>query len=151
MGPYNFGRPCLVALLLSTLASVPSPTLGRQGGAVIATLTHPSGGGTVGCALFHAEAGFPDRADDARGQFVVATGATTTCRWDDVPAGRYAVAAFLDTNANKENDRNFLGMPTEPWGVSKNARPSLRAPRFDEAAFDLAAGQQLSLDIRLEK
>jgi len=32
-----------------------------------------------------------------------------------------------------------LGAAIEPWGVSNNVRPSLRAPRFDEAAFKVPA------------
>jgi uncharacterized protein (DUF2141 family) len=33
-------------------------------------------------------------------------------------------------------------MPTEPWGVSNNARPKLRAPRFEEAAFSVNPGPE---------
>jgi len=36
--------------------------------------------------------------------------------------GEYAVAAFHDTNGNGELDRNFFGMPKEPYGFSNDAR-----------------------------
>ena len=63
---------------------------------------------------------------DARGQPV--------CRFRDLLPGRYAVAAILDRNGNDALDTTTLGVPTEPWGVTNNARPTFRAPTFDEAA-----------------
>ena len=41
---------------------------------------------------------------------------------EDVAAGEYAVAAFQDRNGDGELDRNFLGMPKEPYGFSNDAR-----------------------------
>lgn len=35
-------------------------------------------------------------------------------------------------------DTNFLGIPTERYGFSKNPRPFLRAPTFKEAVFEVA-------------
>ena len=41
-------------------------------------------------------------------------------------------------NHNLTLDSNWVGKPTEPWGVSVNLRPAFRAPTFEEAAFDVA-------------
>lgn len=64
-----------------------------------------------------------------------------TCQWriEDVPYGEYGIAAFHDRNGNGKNDRNFLGIPKEPYGFSNDARPKLRAPRWEEAAFAVGA------------
>ena len=51
--------------------------------------------------------------------------------------GRYAVAVYHDVNANRKFDKNLLGLPKEPYGVSNNPRVYLRAPKFDEAAIDV--------------
>jgi uncharacterized protein (DUF2141 family) len=49
-------------------------------------------------------------------------------------------------------DTNFVGMPTEQWGVSRNVRPTLRAPRFDEASFKVAADAgEIVIDIKVAK
>jgi uncharacterized protein (DUF2141 family) len=48
-------------------------------------------------------------------------------------------------------DANFLGIPTEAWGVSNNVRPALRAPRFEEASFKVASGQSVTLEIRVDR
>lgn len=64
-------------------------------------------------------------------------------------AGTYAVSCFHDVNGNGKLDTNFLGIPSEPYGFSNNARPKFRAPRWDEAKFDVKEGTRIS--IRLEK
>lgn len=57
-----------------------------------------------------------------------------------LPDGSYAISAFLDTNANGELDRNLVGMPTEPYGFSNNARGAFGPPSFQSAMFALEAG-----------
>ena len=49
-------------------------------------------------------------------------------------------------------DANFIGLPTEQWGVSNNARPTLRAARFEEASFKVAADtKDVVIDIKVAK
>jgi uncharacterized protein (DUF2141 family) len=42
-------------------------------------------------------------------------------------------------------------MPKEAWGVSRNARPTLRAPRFDEAAIAIEGGGVTELTIEVKR
>ena len=60
----------------------------------------------------------------------------------DVRPGVYAIQAFQDRNANQKLDQNFLGMPKEPLGFSRNAPMHFGPPRFADAAF--AFGSQNS-------
>jgi uncharacterized protein (DUF2141 family) len=53
----------------------------------------------------------------------------------DLSAGTYAIAAFLDANGNGVLDKNLLGVPTEAYGFSNNARGRLGPPPFQQAAF----------------
>lgn len=107
--------------------------------------------GSIDCALFAAPDGFPTDASKANRQSHPSRADGVTCRWDDVPGGRHAVAIGHDLNGNQRVDTNFLGMPREGWGVSRNTRPTLRAPRFDEAAFEIVAGTDLVLDVAVSK
>lgn len=108
--------------------------------------------GSVGCSLFAAEAGFPMDNSRAKTEWVPVTGESATCRFNDVPAGKFAVAVAHDVNGNRKLDTNLFGIPTEQWGVSNNARPTLRAPRFDEAAFAVPSeAAKLSVDIKVAK
>jgi uncharacterized protein (DUF2141 family) len=38
----------------------------------------------------------------------------------NVKPGRYAIAVFHDTNGNGKLDRNFIGLPQEPYGFSND-------------------------------
>ena len=49
--------------------------------------------------------------------------------------GRYALKCFQDTNGNQKIDIGLFG-PKEPWATYRLAKPKLRAPRFEEMAFD---------------
>ncbi|MBI1262741.1 MAG: DUF2141 domain-containing protein [Rhizobiales bacterium] len=111
--------------------------------------THDSG--QIGCALYAGEAGFPMDSTQSTQIWQPTENGGTQCRFTDLPAGTYAVAVSHDLNGNRKTDTNFLGIPKEAWGVSNNVRPNLRAPRFDEAAFNLAADENLKLDITLDK
>lgn len=91
--------------------------------------------GQIGCGLHESGASFPTGHDGITTIWVRPKGTSAVCIFEDVAPGIYAVAVAHDLNGNRKTDTNFLGIPTEAWGVSGNIRPSLRAPRFDEAAF----------------
>ena len=54
--------------------------------------------------------------------------------------GRYAAVAFHDENGNGRLDKNFLGVPSEPYGFSNNVQGFLGPPTFDAAAMTLGDG-----------
>ena len=56
-----------------------------------------------------------------------------------LPDGDYAVSAFLDENANMKLDANLFGLPTEPYGFSRDARALAGPPAFADAAIRLDA------------
>jgi uncharacterized protein (DUF2141 family) len=60
----------------------------------------------------------------------------------------YCIEAFVDVNANGKLDMGAFG-PKEPWGNYRFARPRMRAPRFDEMAFEVNADID-GISIRLE-
>ena len=133
----------LVALAASTSSA--AEVVVRIGG-----LSEPLG--QVGCSLFAGPAGFPKDSSGARQLWQAADAKGVTCRFADVPEGTYAVSIGHDLNGNKRVDANFVGLPTEQWGVSNNARPNLRAPRFDEAMFKVAAdAKEVVIDIKVAK
>ena len=54
--------------------------------------------------------------------------------------GDYAVAAFHDEDRDGDLNTNLLGMPTEGYGFSNEARGIFGPPGFDAAAFTIKAG-----------
>jgi uncharacterized protein (DUF2141 family) len=138
-------------VIAASLALVSASSFANDAEITIRVTNIASNQGEVGCALFPAGSAFPMDATGARQLWQKAEPTGVTCRFDKVAPGRWAVSASHDLNGNRKVDTNFLGMPTEAWGVSNNARPTLRAPKFDEAAFKVAAGQSLTLEIKLDK
>ena len=59
----------------------------------------------------------------------------TTVVVPDLPPGRYAIQAYLDENDDHEVDQNFLGIPKEGVGFSRDAPFGLGPPTFRRAAF----------------
>lgn len=55
----------------------------------------------------------------------------------DVPSGKWAVLAYQDENSNNELDRNFVGIPKENYGFSRDARSKFGPPGFDDAAIEV--------------
>jgi uncharacterized protein (DUF2141 family) len=53
----------------------------------------------------------------------------------ELPKGEWAVAITQDLNENNKVDKNFIGLPTEPYAFSNNIRPMLAAPHFNECKF----------------
>ncbi|MDR4494534.1 MAG: DUF2141 domain-containing protein [Nitrospirales bacterium] len=51
--------------------------------------------------------------------------------------GQYAVVIYHDENNNHKFDRNWIGLPTEGFGVSNNPSLFLAAPSFGESKFEV--------------
>lgn len=51
--------------------------------------------------------------------------------------GVYAIAIYHDKDMDEEFDKNFLGLPSEPYGISNDPDIFLSAPPHSEAAFEV--------------
>jgi uncharacterized protein (DUF2141 family) len=51
--------------------------------------------------------------------------------------GVYAIALYHDRDGNRQFNKNFLGIPTEPFGISNNPSIGFNAPPLDDAAFEV--------------
>ena len=66
-----------------------------------------------------------------------------------VPPGTYAMFVFHDANSNFKLDKNFLGIPKEGYGASKNKLPFASAPSYYENKFTVAPNTTIQLQIRI--
>lgn len=57
-----------------------------------------------------------------------------------LPAGEYALSVFHDVDDDGKLERNFLGLPKEPAGLSNNLRPKFGPPRWKDAKFAVGDG-----------
>lgn len=72
-----------------------------------------------------------------------------TVQFDNIPAGEYAIAIFLDENDNYTLDRNLFGIPKEKYGFSNNVLPALRAATFYESVFTLTDDKSTAIVVNL--
>ena len=80
-----------------------------------------------------------NRNDFPDGKFLLdavvpATGNRMTVEFSDVDQGEYAVAVFQDLNENETLDKNFLGIPKEPYGFSGKWKSG--GSTYDKALFN---------------
>jgi delta 1-pyrroline-5-carboxylate dehydrogenase len=93
--------------------------------------------GELGYLIFASPAGFPgDRNKAVRHGFLtIPDGAMRLQIEADLPPGIYAVSLYEDSNGNHKLDRNLVGIPKEPVGVSGKPSRRFGPPRFDECSF----------------
>jgi uncharacterized protein (DUF2141 family) len=145
-------KKCLVLLLMLLNLAVFTAFRPSQeaGGKLLVTVEGlRSNKGVVRITLFDQAEGFPQDSGKAR-KVVTATpkGNAAHIAFEQLPAGRYAVAILHDENENGKMDTNMVGYPKEGWGASTDNLPTFRAPRFEEAAFALK-GPEHHLTVRI--
>jgi uncharacterized protein (DUF2141 family) len=76
-------------------------------------------------------------------------GPNTSCSFSNIEPGTYAVAVAHDENNNGRIDKNFVGVPSEGYGVSNNKTYALSAPKWEESIFVLEPGESKTLKVKL--
>ncbi len=106
-----------------------------------------SNNGQVGCMIYASARGFPtDSSASLQRRWCPIANAASTCAFDPMPAGTYAVACFHDENKNGKCDTGVFGIPTEGTVVSNHAKGFMGPPSFDKAKFSLpGAASELQL------
>ena len=69
--------------------------------------------------------------------------------FESVQPGTYAIMVFHDANSNNKMDTNFLGIPSEGYGASKNNLPFAAAPTFNGNKFHVASNNTIHIAIKL--
>jgi len=62
------------------------------------------------------------------------------CDFDGVAPGVYAVGMIHDENDNHKLDTNWIGIPREGYGTSRDAVGKFGPPSFKDAAFSYGGG-----------
>jgi uncharacterized protein (DUF2141 family) len=70
------------------------------------------------------------------------------CDFEDIPPGTYPLTVIHDENMNGKLDTTWLGIPTEGYGFSNDAKALLGTASFYAASFRYAGGT-LDLTISL--
>ena len=104
------------------------------------------GKGDVRVGVFNAPEQFPE---GTYSKAVAVPGDAETLRLevDGLEPGRYAVSVFQDFNGNEAVDKNFIGIPKEPYGFSGNWKSG--STSFEKAVIDVPeGGAEISIKMR---
>jgi uncharacterized protein (DUF2141 family) len=92
---------------------------------------------------------FPGNADKAVAkQMVPIKDGLAKIEIPELPPGTYAVAVFHDANGNGKLDTNFLGIPKEPTGASRDPKPRMGPPKFTDCSFDLKSNTSITINLQ---
>jgi uncharacterized protein (DUF2141 family) len=96
-------------------------------------------GGRILVAVFDQAESFQTMQQDKRiaAAILPLDGTSTRLVLGGLRPGRYAASVVHDTNGNGKLDTNLIGLPTEGYGFSRDARGVMGPPSFEAAAFDL--------------
>jgi uncharacterized protein (DUF2141 family) len=123
---------------LSTIAvSLASDQPQTSAGLLIELTGFPSDNGKAMIALCRTELEYSDDNASFRSAQLVINNGRAVWSVKNLPHGHYAIKAYHDENNNGTLDTSFFGIPTEHIGFSNNARASLSAPSYKDAAFTL--------------
>jgi uncharacterized protein (DUF2141 family) len=108
-----------------------------------------SNNGQVGCTIYNSAKGFPtDSSAALQRRWCPIANAASTCAFDPIRAGTYAVACFHDENKNGKLDTGLFGIPTEGTVASNHAKGFMGPPSFDKAKFSFS-GAASELQLRM--
>lgn len=140
-------RPVLAIAVLLAVGSCAGTTLLLDKGPKTATLHVEIQGirgdsGQLGCALFGTPEGFPaEPASAARTRTLPVSDAGVEWTISDLPTGYWAISVMHDADGDGRMATDWMGRPTEGWGVSNDARGSFGPPSFDDAAVEVGPGE----------
>jgi len=146
------GGLCILAF--SACASAPpkppEPRPGGTGQLEVTITGFESEKGQVLVALFLDEKGWPGDQTLAFGATVMPIrGEQAVARFEDVPAGPFAVSVFHDEDLDRELDTGVLGIPSEDYGFSRDARGTFGPPSFEAARLDMVAGESQQITVKV--
>ena len=108
----------------------------------------PSSKGDAYIAIYRVSDDFPVFGKQYKGKTTTISGNVSQVVFSGIPSGSYAVAVYHDKNNNNVLDKNYLGIPTEAYGFSNNARRTFSAPSFSEAAVVLNKSKTINITVK---
>jgi uncharacterized protein (DUF2141 family) len=144
--PLGIGRA--QACALSALSALIVPAVALAGDLTIEVSGITPDRGRIYVAVYDRAETFPISGRQLVGQILDSADHNLTAHFKDLPPGEYAAVAFQDTNGNGKLDKNFLGIPKEPYGFSNGARGSVGSPKFSAAAVTLSPNGATRIELK---
>ena len=108
----------------------------------------PSNKGQAYVALFNSSETFPSYGKQLKGKIVEISQLKCKVTFANLNSGSYAIAVYHDVNKNDKLDKNVLGMPTESYGFSNNARATFSAPSYQDAKVSCTKDKSINITVK---
>ncbi|MFL9671230.1 DUF2141 domain-containing protein [Variovorax sp. AB1(2024)] len=142
--PALLSRPIVRALCA---AAILAPAGALAADLSLSVADGPAADATLYVALYSDAAGYADSKPMASQTTPMREGKARLV-FPGLAPGRYALRAFADENGNGKLDTNLMGMPTERYGFSNDAKGNRAAPDFEAAAIRVDADLQTAIHLR---
>lgn len=129
-----------LSLFVTALVASAAPAFAQETATVSIKVENVAAQGIVRLGLYTRDAYPDDKSEPIASADVHAVAGETVVTLQNVAVGTYAVEVFQDLNSNGKMDTGFLGIPKEPYGFSRDAKPILSKPDFDRVKFEVVAG-----------
>ena len=93
--------------------------------------------GDMSVALYDKSDDFPGKENYFFAEDVTIKSLDFTYFFKDIPPGTYAIAIYHDLDKNGEMNKNWMGIPKEPYGFSNNVMGRMGPPDFEDAGFEV--------------
>jgi uncharacterized protein (DUF2141 family) len=70
-----------------------------------------------------------------------------TVTFEGIPAGEYAISTYHDENNNGKLDKNMMGIPSEDYAASNNAKGFMGPPAYKDAKFVVSKDSKIEITI----
>lgn len=103
--------------------------------------------GDMSVALYDSGTHFPSNTNYVFAQKIPIVDSVFKFTFTKIPAGNYAIAIYQDLDRNGELNKNWMGVPKEPYGFSNDVRKRMGPPDFEDAAFSLTSDSEITIQL----
>lgn len=104
--------------------------------------------GTVQIGLYNNSSDFPKENREFISLGLIVDSSILVHAIPGLPHGDYSIAIYHDINDDGKCNRNWIGIPTEPFGFSNNVRVRFSAPSFEKTKFILQEDTEISINLK---
>lgn len=103
--------------------------------------------GEIKVGVFNTDTNFLKEGHAIKNYSIKVENSTAVLTITDLPKGEYAITIYHDQNSDNECNRNFIGIPKEPYGFSNNVKPKMSAPKYEDCKFTFLENKTLLINL----
>lgn len=103
--------------------------------------------GKISVALCNSSENYTNDDDPFIGKLVDIKDGIAVIVYENIPSGEYGVKLYHDEDGNGKLNTNFLGIPSEDYAFSNNAKGSFGPASWEDAKFSVGGNTEISIEL----